>query len=212
MRNTKVLEMLVSGRIEDLKKELRDEIYQEALKNKPGAKQRYSAMKKYFKYHKPVRDILQKPSIVPFNGKNYIAFTNAWSLALTTEPCGEIELNTDVNRYPDVTQLIKFDGESTKIDIHKAIAEAKSKGYKLISKEVEYKYKYLLLFDDSYYKLGLLDATFGIIDDGELPVTYKVSGTNKPLTLETSIGYCLLMPVRYEGNPEDEGITVIKVE
>lgn len=46
MRNEKVLEMLNEGKIEDLKSALQDEIYEEALKSKPGAKKRYAAMKK----------------------------------------------------------------------------------------------------------------------------------------------------------------------
>lgn len=211
MRNTKVLEMLNSGRIEDLKKELQDEIYQEALKTKPGAKKRYTAMKKYFKYHKPVREVLQKPcGDIEFEGRRYTAFTNAWSLALTTEDTGEIELfDKETGNYPDVARLVGLKGNSIKIDIHKVIAEAKAKGYKLVNREVDYGYKYLMLFDGSYYKIGLLDATFAIIDDGEPPMSYKVSGPNKPLTLETDIGYCLLMPIRYNGDPEENGITVI---
>ena len=54
MRNTLVLEMLNAGRIDELKKILEDEIYEDSLKVKPGAKKRYAAMKKYFKYHTSV--------------------------------------------------------------------------------------------------------------------------------------------------------------
>ena len=42
--------MLNNNRIDDLKALLRDEIYAEVLKKKPGANKRYSAMKKYFTY------------------------------------------------------------------------------------------------------------------------------------------------------------------
>lgn len=210
MRNLKVLELLNSGRIDELKKELQDEIYEEALKTKPGAKSRYSAMKKYFKYRKSFQEILQKPCYVTFQDKQYISFTNSWSLALTSESCGEIEMIEDISRYPDVSRLVNFQGNSVKIDISKVIAEAKSEGYKLINKEVDYDYKYLMLFDGSYYKIGLLDATFSIIDDGKPAMSYKVSGSNKPLTLETDIGYCLLMPVKYDGDPETDGKVVIK--
>lgn len=213
MRNSKVLELLNAGRIEELKKNLQDEIYEEALKTKPNAKKRYAAMKKYFKYHQPVREILQKPcKDIEFEGKVYTAFTNSWSLALTTEDTGEMEVfDKSTGNYPDVVRLVSLKGNSVKIDISKVIAEAKAKGYKLIKSEVDYHYKYLMLFDDSYYKIGLLDSTYGIIDDGEPAISYKVSGSNKPLTLETDIGYCLVMPVRYDGDPEADGKIVIRV-
>ena len=48
MRNVKVLEMFEDGKIDELKDELRDEIYRDPLKNKPDTKKRYTAMKKYF--------------------------------------------------------------------------------------------------------------------------------------------------------------------
>lgn len=213
MRNTKVLELLNDGRIEDLKRELQDEIYQESLKSKPDARKRYAAMKKYFKYYKPVRECLQKPCKVEFEGKHYTSFTNSWSLALTTEDTGEIELYDESNgKYPDVARLVSFNGNFKKIDISKVLAEAKSKGYKLVKSEVDFHYHYLMLYDGSYYKLGLLEATFGIIDNGEPAIAYKVAGANKPLTLETDIGLCLIMPVRCDGDPEEDGKEVIRVD
>ena len=48
MRTVRILEMLNAGKLDELKAELKDEIYQESLKNKPNAKKRYAAMKKYF--------------------------------------------------------------------------------------------------------------------------------------------------------------------
>lgn len=217
MRNSKILEMLRLGHIDELKKELRDEIYQETLKTKPGAKQRYAAMKKYFKYHKPIREALQKPCQIEFMGKSYTAFTNAWSLALTSEDVGEIELydNDNTNgygKYPDVTKFVNFDGNVGEIDISSVIAEAKSKGYKLAKGEVDFHFKYLMLYDGSYYKLGLLDATFGIINDGQPSKVYKAKGDDKRLTIENDIGVCVVMPVRLEGNPEEDGKIVIQVD
>ena len=50
MKNTKVLELLNNGKIEELKRMLQDEIYQDSLKNNGNAKKRYMAMKRYFKY------------------------------------------------------------------------------------------------------------------------------------------------------------------
>ena len=212
MQNTKVLEMLISNRIDELKTMLQDEIYEESLKSKPGAKKRYTAMKKYFKYHSPVRECLQKPCPITFEGKDYISFTNSWSLIFTTEDCGEIEMFEDKDRYPDVTRLMCTSGDKREIDIHKVIAEAKSKGYKLTKSEVTFNYKYLMSYDGTYFKIGLLDSSYAIIDDGKPVTVYHEAGTRKPLTIKNDIGYCMLMPVKYEGDPEENGITVIKVD
>ena len=92
MNSSKALEMLNNGRIEDLKKALQDEIYNESLKGKPNAKKRYAAMKKYFTLVDNPREICKKPCEILYNGKSYHSFTNSYSLALTTESCGEIEM------------------------------------------------------------------------------------------------------------------------
>lgn len=215
MRSTLVLEMLNEGKIEELKKLLQDEIFEESLKLKPNAKKRYTAMKKYFKYHASARECLQKPYPVIFEDKNYISFTNSWSLVLTTEDCGEIEMYDESNgKYPDVTRLLRFDGIKKKLDFHKVLAEAKSKGYKLNKKEVDSRFTYLMLYDGTYYKIGLLDATLGIIDNGEPVMTYHPDGERMPLTIQNSVGICMVMPVKYEGgvDPEDDGKIVIRVE
>lgn len=101
MRAIKVLEMLNKGLIEELKALLKDEIYANSLKRKPNGKKRYSAMKKYFTYTDSPREICQKPYPIEFEGTRYISFTNSYTLVLTTEETGEIELFDDANgRYP----------------------------------------------------------------------------------------------------------------
>lgn len=214
MHARKVLEMLDSKRIEELRQMLQDELYEEALKAKPGAKKRYAAMKKYFNYHTSSRECLLKPCRVEFEGKDYISFTNSWSLVLTLEDCGEIELfNEENGKYPDVCRLLKFEGIKKKIDFSKVIAEAKSKGYRLSKKEVESTFKYLLLYDGTYYKIGLLDSSLGIIDDGEIAMTYHPYGERMPLTIQTSLGFCIVMPVKYDGiDPEADGKIVIQID
>lgn len=213
MKNTKMLEMLESGKIEELKKALQDEIYAESLKSKPGAKQRYTAMKKYFGYVNQVREVLQKPCVVEFENKQYTSFTNSWSLVLTTEDTGEIELfDKEKGNYPDVTRLLVFKGNKAKLDFNKVIAEAKSKGYRLNKHEVGPGFKYLMHYDGSYYKIGLLDASYGIINDGEPTLIFKEEGPCKTLTIQNDIGICLLMPVRIEGDPEEDGRVVIEVD
>lgn len=213
MNARKALEMLELNRIEELKELLQGEIYEEALKVKPGAKKRYAAMKKYFNYHTSVRECLQKPCKVEFEGKDYISFCNSWSLVLTKEDCGEIEMfNEENGKYPAVGRLVHFDGIKKKIDFSKVIAEAKSKGYRLSKKEVESTFRYLMLYDEAYYKIGLIDSSYGIIDDGEIAMVYHREGERGPITIQTSLGFCVIMPVKYDGDPLDDGKIVIEVD
>lgn len=214
MRNTKILEMLNKGQITELKMLLKDEIYADSLKAKPNVKKRYAAMKKYFTYTDKSREILRKPCVIDFEGKKYTSFTNSWSVALTTEPTGEIELfDTSTGNYPDIGRLVRFDGIKKKIDFNKVIAEAKSKGYRLTKSEVDYRFQYVMLYDGTYYKLGLIDITYAIIDDGNAAITYHPYGERMPLTIQTGIGFCMIMPVKFpDGETPGEGITVIEVE
>ena len=209
MQSAKVLEMLNKGQIEQLKTELRDEIYQESLKAKPNAKKRYTAMKKYFGYVSSIREALTKPCLIEFEGKQYTSFCNSYSLALTTESCGEMEMfDTATGNYPDVTRLISFDGTEEKIDISKVIAKAKAQGYKLKKSEVNDN-NYIMFYEGNYYRIGLVDCTYGIIDDGEEATFYHIPNSMKPLVIKSSIGVCIIMPIRYESEPYD-GVIVIE--
>lgn len=212
MRSVKILEMLNDGKIDELKNKLQDEIYEDSLKNKPNAKKRYTAMKKYFTYVNQSREVLQKPCSVEFENKPYTSFTNSWSLALTTEDIGEIELfDKEKGNYPDVTRLLHFDGIKRKVDFGKIFAAAKSRGYKLNKTEVGPGFKYLMLYDGTYYKIGLLEATYGIIDDGKPAMVYHPDGERKPLTIKNDLGICMIMPVFIDGEPSED-IEIIEVE
>lgn len=124
MRNVKVLQMLEDGKVDELKAELRDEIYKDSLKQKPDVKRRYTAMKKYFYYHTSERECLKKPCKIMFEGKPYTSFTNSWSLVLTTEDTGEMELFDNENgKYPDVGRLVNFNGIKRKVDLNAVFAE-----------------------------------------------------------------------------------------
>ena len=69
MQNTKVLEMLNNGQIEEFKALLQDEIFTDSLKGNGNAKKRYSAMKKYFTYTKGNGNkVLEKPCVIDFEG------------------------------------------------------------------------------------------------------------------------------------------------
>ena len=214
MRASIVLDMILAGRIEELIKKLQDEIYVNSLRRKPNGKKRYSAMKKYFTLSDHVRDICQKPCEVTFEGKKYISFTDSFSLILTTEGVGELELfdNKD-GRYPNVHRLIKFEGEPRKVDLNKVIAEAKSQGYKLR------KYEYfanqsLMHYDGAFFRIPLIDAAYSIIaDDGEVDV-YHGDDYRKPLIIKNDIGIAVIMPINRpygEDKDIDESKIIVKV-
>lgn len=210
MQSAKALEMLNNGRIEELKAELRDEIYRESLKATPNAKKRYTAMKKYFTYISSVREVCTKPCVIDFEGEKYTSFCNSYSLALTKENCGEMILfNTENGNYPDVARLVNYDGNVEDVDFAQVFAKAKSQGYKLKKSEVNGN-NYIMFYDGDYYRVGLLEATYGIIDDGEPATVYHRQNGNRPLTIKTSLGVCMVMPIRYESETDD-GVVVVEV-
>lgn len=210
MKSSKVLEMLIKGYVEELKAELKDEIYKESLKTKPNAKKRYTAMKKYFTYVTSVREACSKPAIVEFEGWEYTSFCNSYSLVLTTESCGEMVMfDPDKGNYPDVTRLIRFDGEEDKIDISDVIARAKAQGYKL-KRDTVMNNHFLMKYKGNYFRIGLLDSTFGVIDDGEEATIYCEPVSNRPITITNDLGICVIMPVRIDGELDD-GTVVIEV-
>ena len=211
MRSIEALKLLNAEKYDELRSILEDEVYQESLKSNHSAKKRYTAMKKYFNYVNQTREVLQKPCDIEFEGETYICFTNSWSLALTKENTGEIELfDREKGNYPDVTRLLRFDGLKKKIDFNKVIAEAKSKGYRLNKGEVNHNFKYLMYYDKTYYKIGLIDITYGIINNGNVAMTYHPTGPRMPLTIKNDIGLCIIMPVKFENEPEN--YIVIEVE
>lgn len=208
MKSSKVLEMLIKGYVEELKAELKDEIYKESLKTKPNAKKRYAAMKKYFTYVTSVREACSKPAIVEFEGQEYTSFCNSYSLVLTTESCGEMVMfDPDKGNYPDVTRLIRFDGEEDKIDISDVIARAKTQGYKL-KRDTVMNNQFLMKYKGNYFRIGLLESTFGVIDDGNEATIYCEPVSNRPITITNDIGVCVIMPVRIDGEPEPETVVI----
>ena len=206
--------MINQGQIEELKDLLRDDIYQEALKSNHGAKQRYAAMKKYFGYvNMSGRIACQKPALIVFEGENYTSFCNSYSLALTKEPCGSIALYTEADgTYPDVGRLIKREGDPVQVDLGKVFAEAKSKGYSLKKSEVNGG-AFMMKYNNAYFRMGLVHATYSIIDDGGKVTVYHSGKNVSPITVENDIGVCLILPVRCDEEfIKENGITVIDLE
>ena len=205
MKNSKVLDMLNQGRIDELKIALQDEIYEESLRTKPNAKKRYAAMKRYLKTISDSRPILTKPCSIEFEGRAYNAFTNGFSLALTTENCGELEMCEEPDRYPDVGRLIPLGGEEGKINFNAVLAEAKSKGYKY-TKNAIHNNEYLMCYKGAYFRIALIDITYGILDDGQ-ETSVWFNGEHRPLTIKNDIGIGIILPIRsYADEPDHVAI------
>lgn len=189
------------------------EIRMDGVKKKTGARQRYTSMKKYFSYINNVNPACTMPCVVYFEGEKYISFTNGISVALTTESTGEMKLFEHPDKYPKVEKVFTFDGEGEEIDFNTIIAEAKSRGYKLKKSEVEPSgdFKYILHYDGAYFKLGLLDATYSIINNGEKTTVWHVGARKEcsPIIIKNSIGVCAVLPFHYY--KEKSGATVIEV-
>lgn len=207
MQNSKILEMLDKGQIEELKSILRDEIYSNSLKSNPTAKKRYAAMKRYLKTISDSRPILTKPCEIEFEDTKYNAFTNTYSLVLTKEPCGELDMCSEPDRYPDISRLIHRSNEYEEIDFNKVIAEAKSKGYKY-SKNSIYSNDNLMQYKDNYFRIALVDLTYGVLDEGK-EITVYYNGSNRPITIENELGIGIIMPIRNDSE-HIEGATIIE--
>lgn len=199
MKNTKVLEMLNNGEIEQLKALLTEEIYKDNLGNN-SSKQRYSAMKKYFKYADGNNKALSMPcKNVSVYNETYNSFIDGYCFALTKESIGELEsFNSSDGKYFDIARLINFTVANSveNIDLNNILAEAKSKGYKYKKSEIGTNpdFKYIFKYKDTYYKIGLLDKAYSIINDGKNAETYYTN--NKSILLiKTSIGIAGLLPI-----------------
>lgn len=125
MKSEKILEMLNNNEIELLKSILMEEIYNKNLGS--GRKERYVAMKKYYRFSTGDR----KSLLMPCKIGNEYAFIDGYTAVLTSEDCGEIALyneGTD-GEFFDVNSLFRRSentfGEQMKINFTHVLAEAK---------------------------------------------------------------------------------------
>lgn len=216
MQNTQILKMIENGEIEELKRILRDEIYQNSLSRNPDVKSRYSAMKRFFKYVNSTLPSFHFPrKNVVVQGKTYTSFLDGYCFALTTESIGEIEpfdAEKAGSSYPDVSKYVGSDArKSGKIDLSKAIATAKAKGYSYKKDEVSDNWKYSFSLYDGFFKVGLIDKVFSIIDDGE-PAEFYYAGPVSLLLIKTSIGIGGILPFKKVGDYNEEGEEIAFVD
>lgn len=160
-------------------------------------KQRQNAMKRYFTYIDREQDYLQKPWIVTYQGEEYFAFTNNHSAALAKEKCNDLDYLTDCEAFPKLQKLVDYSGIKKKVNLSEVFAKAKEQGYELSKRELSPDFDFLLYYDKSYYKLGLVHATYAIIDDGDLSIVYHQGENISPLVISNDIGLCIIMPMKY---------------
>ena len=112
--------------------------------------------------------------------------------------------------------MVTYDGKKREIDFKRVLAEAKSKGYKIKKSEVEAgnNFKYVMHYDGAYYKIGLLDATYSIIDNGEKAEVYHQDGKKtSPMIIKNDIGVCVVLPINFDAEDfKNDGKIVIEVE
>ena len=216
MKNTVILEMINNGEIEELKNLLQDEIYNDSLKGNGTAKKRYAAMKRYFKYPMQNNPALQMPcKDITVHGETYNSFVDGYTLVLTTESIGELEsYDNSKNTYFDVGKMVDFSlAKSTEeMDLNTILAEAKAKGYKYKKTEIGIgqDFQYVFKYKDGYFKVGLLDQAFSIINDGEKAEVYY-TGSKSLLLIKTSIGIAGILPFNPKPDTEEKK-TIIHVE
>ena len=198
MKNTKVLELLNNGEIEELKALLKKEIYEDNLKGNGNAMKRYSAMKRYFKYKDKNRNLAFNLPCknIEVNGKIYNSFIDGYSFVLTSESIGEIEAyDNSKNAYPNIEKMVDFSSYDRSIlNIDEILAEAKSKGYQYKKSEIgDNESKYFLHYKNIYLKIGLIDKAYRIIDDGKIATVYY-KNEKSPLFIETNMGIAAVLP------------------
>ena len=209
MQNTKVLEMINNGQIEELKALLQDEIFADSLKGNGNAKKRYNAMKRYFKYSDNTNKALNLPcKDIEVSGNTYNSFVDGYTLVLTTESIGEMESydNTSGSYLKIASMLNLSDAKSVdNFDVNTILAEAKAKGYKYKKSEIGQcqDFQYCFKYKEGYFKVGLLDKAFSIIDDGKEAEVYY-NGAKGLLFIKTSIGIAGILPFNPMVNVEEK--------
>lgn len=201
MDKKKILEMLDNGEIKELRAKLSEEIYEDELAKSGGstAKKRYAAMKRYFKYADGYAETTKFPCrnvTVSIHGENRVmnCFCEGRSIVLTPENIGSME-EFNGEKYLDANRIIgDLPYKYEEVDLNAVISQAKAQGYRYKRSELSnYEFRYCWKYQDAYYKIGLLDSAFSIINDGEKAKVYYTD-LKSILYIETSVGLAGILP------------------
>lgn len=196
METAKIIDLLENYKIDELLYKLKNELYLEEIGKEAGAKQRYAAMKRYFKYTKNMKSsVIRMPCKVEYEGKFYYSFTDGYSLVFTSEGIGAIEeYDNRGGTYYKVESQMVIDGVEDTIDMRPIFAEASKLGYRYSKNELDTgKFTTAWNYKGNYFKMGILDQAFRIIDDNEPAIVYS-KGYLNPIVFKTSIGFAMILP------------------
>lgn len=200
MTNEKILGMLNSGEIEELKKLLQHEIYKKSLDRRSGEDKRFKAMLNYFKLTKSqASPCLRYPYKKEIKGTIYSCFTDGYSVVISKEDIGDMEVYDDTKGvYPDLDKFFGAGGKITgeKFNVNKIFAYAKVLGYRLNKSSVLGDKVFVFEYRNLYFNLGLFDKAFKIIDNGEDATVLLTDAEHYNLLIvENDIGKCIILPI-----------------
>lgn len=224
MKASVVLDYINRNEIEILKGMAKEEIFQESLKGNGDARKRYTAMKKYFTYCGNANMIAtQYPKTgIEYMGEIYNSFVDGCSVVFTKESVGEIktfdQYNEEHNKVANYLNVIPFFDTSChvrlgEIDFNTAIAEAKTKGYKLTKKEA-LSNNFFFKIKDGFFRIALADYTFGVINNGDPMETFYLDWKSQ-LIVKNELGIAIILPTNVPDavrNGDYTGVTVIEVD
>lgn len=182
--------------------------------NKVGRKMRSNAMKRFYRFvddKKPSYDKFPYRNIKVFKEEVMNCLLNDYCLVLTKEEIVGMEDYKDIESYKNFPNINGILSEMTKhgvkVDINKVIDVAKHAGYKYRKCEIENDFKYVWKYEDAYFRIGLIDKAFQVINDGQKANVYY-KAYNAPLFIETSIGIAGVLPMHYKESPSKNHIIV----
>lgn len=201
-----VLEMLREGNIETLKAIAEDEVYKESLKKNGNAKNRYAAMKRFFKFVNKKVACMQSPAVgITVKGDVYNSFCDGHCFALTAESIGEITPYNVAEHgdYLNMDKMVNLYDYKRKelIDVGAVLAKSKAQGYKFLKAE-ENEAKHLIQVEDGFFKTYLVDKAFSIVDDGEKAEVYY-NGAKAIMYIVTSIGIAAILPINMKAEDKE---------
>lgn len=200
LTNEKILKMLNSGKTDELKSLLENEIYIKALNKETGVDKRYKAMINYFKLSVSLNPLCRFPYRKKIDGVTYSCFMDGYSVVLSEEDLGNMELYDEKKfnaPYTNIENLFEEPNEIVfkKFNMNKIFAAVKVLGYKLNKSSLSGKKAFIFELGGAYFNIGLLDKAFRIIDNGKEVNILRGKRRYPPIIVENDIGKCLVLPI-----------------
>ena len=62
-------------------------------------------------------------------------------------------------------------------------------------------------YKGGYFRIGLVDITYGILDEGEAVDVY-FNGRLRPITIQNDLGIGIVLPIRYDGDEYPDAVVI----